>query len=75
VLNYCEEKGVNGNTSYNCLLEIRGSNVEALNITRSKVCHIEQNIGARTRSKLQAIFNSTNKVVFFLFHDAICFKD
>jgi hypothetical protein len=35
--------------------------------TRSKVGQIDQNFGDRTRSKLKAIFNSTNKGVFFPF--------
>jgi hypothetical protein len=44
------------------------------NRTRSKVPHTDQNVGDRTRSKLKAICNSTNKGVFFTFYDSIKIK-
>jgi hypothetical protein len=44
------------------------------NRTRSKVGHVDQRVGNKTRSKLQAIFNSTNKGAFFPLLDAITFK-
>jgi hypothetical protein len=45
--------------------KIRGPNDDVSNRTRYKLDHIDQNIGDRTRSKLQAICNSTNKDFFF----------
>jgi hypothetical protein len=35
----------------------------------------DQNVGDRSRSKLQGIFNSTSKEVLFPLYDAIIFKD
>jgi hypothetical protein len=53
---------------------IRGPNDDVSNITRSNSGHIEQNVGVRTRSKLQSTSNSTNKGVFFPLYDAITYK-
>jgi hypothetical protein len=39
--------------------------------TRSKTGHLEQNVGDRTRSKLQAICNSSVQEVFFPLYDVI----
>jgi hypothetical protein len=39
--------------------------------TRSKVDHIDQNFGERSRSNFQAICNSTNKVVSISLYEAI----
>ena len=54
--------------------KIRGPKADVSNRTRSKVGHIDQNVGDRTRSKLQAICNSTNKGVFFPLYDVITNK-
>jgi hypothetical protein len=52
----------------------RRSNNDVSNRTSSKLGHIEQNVGNRTRSNLQAIRHSTNKGFFFSFYDTITFK-
>jgi hypothetical protein len=41
--------------------------------TRSKTGHLEQNVGNRTRSKLQAICNSSVQEVFFPLYDVVMF--
>jgi hypothetical protein len=43
--------------------------------TRSKTGHLEQNVGSRTRSKLQAICNSSVQEVFFPLHDVVTFEN
>jgi hypothetical protein len=53
---------------------IRGPNDDSSYTTRSKEGHIDQNVGNRTRFKLQAKCNSTNPGVFFPLYDAITFK-
>jgi hypothetical protein len=40
---------------------------------RSKTGHSEQNVGNRTRSKLQAIYNSSVQEVFFPLYDVVIF--
>jgi hypothetical protein len=54
--------------------KIRGPNDDISNRTRSKVGHIDQNVGDRIRPKLQTICNSTNKGVFFPLDDTLIFK-
>ena len=54
--------------------KIKGPKDDVSYRTRSKVGHIDQNVGDRTRSKLQTICNSTNKGVFFPLYDVITFK-
>jgi hypothetical protein len=54
--------------------KIRGRNDDVSNRTRSKVGHIDQNVGLRNRSKLQATYNSTKKAIFFPLYDVITFK-
>jgi hypothetical protein len=44
--------------------KIRGPNFDVPNRTRFKVGHIDQNVGYRSRSKLQSVYNSTNNGVF-----------
>ena len=41
---------------------------------RSKTGHNDQNVGDRTRSELQAIWNSSSKEVFFPLYGAIILK-
>jgi hypothetical protein len=41
---------------------------------RSKIGHTDQNLGDRTRSKLQAICISSSKEVFFPLYDAVMLK-
>jgi hypothetical protein len=47
----------------------RKQNNEVAHRTRSKTGHLEQNVGNRTRSKLQAICNSSVQEVFFPLYD------
>jgi hypothetical protein len=42
--------------------------------TRSKFGHTDQNVADRTRSKLQAICNSSSKELFFSLYDAVMLK-
>jgi hypothetical protein len=51
--------------------KISGHNDDVSHRTNCKVGHIDQNVGDRTRHKLQDICNSTNKGVFFPFYDSI----
>jgi hypothetical protein len=50
-------------------------NNEVAHRTRSKTGHLEQNVGNRTRSKLQAICNSSVQEVFFPLYDVITFEN
>jgi hypothetical protein len=54
--------------------KIWGPNYDVSSRTRSIVVGIDQNVGERTRSKLEAVFNSNNKGIFFPLHDAITCK-
>jgi hypothetical protein len=51
----------------------RKQNNEMAHRTRSKTGHLEENVGNRTRSKLQAICNSSAQEVFFPLYDVIMF--
>jgi hypothetical protein len=42
--------------------------------TRSKTSHLDQHVGNRTRSKLQAICNSSSKEIFSPLYDAVMLK-
>jgi hypothetical protein len=50
-------------------------NNEVAHRTRSKTGHLEQNVGNRTRSKLQAICNSSVQEVFFPLYDVVTFEN
>jgi hypothetical protein len=49
----------------------RKQNDDVSSTTRSKTWHIDQNVADTTRSKLQAICNSSSKEVFFPLYDAV----
>ena len=52
----------------------RKQNNDVAHRTRSKIGHLEQNVGNRTRSKLQAICNSSVQEVFFPLYDVVMFE-
>jgi hypothetical protein len=54
----CKAKPITRNNHHK--QKIRGPNDYESNRTTSKVDQIDQNVGDRTRSKLQVICNSTN---------------
>jgi hypothetical protein len=60
------------NTYFN--QKIRGPKDDVSNRTRSKIGHIDQDVGDRPSSKLQAIYKSTSKGFFFPLYDTITFK-
>jgi hypothetical protein len=55
-------------------MENKETNDDVASRTRSKIGHTDQNLGDRTRSKLQAICNSSSKEVFFPLCDAVRLK-
>ena len=55
--------------------KVRKQNNDVAHRTRSKTGHSEQNVGDRTRSKLQAICNSSVQEVFFPLYDVVLFEN
>jgi hypothetical protein len=53
----------------------RKHNDDVASRTRSKTGHLEQNVGNRTRSKLQAICNSSSQEVFFPLYNIVMFEN
>jgi hypothetical protein len=53
--------------------KVRKQNNDVTHRTRSKTGHLEQNVGNTTRSKLQAICNSSVQQVFFPLYDIVTF--
>jgi hypothetical protein len=53
--------------------KVRKQNNDVTHRTRSKTGHLGQNVGNRTRSKLQAICNSSVQEVFFTLYDVVTF--
>ena len=53
----------------------RKQNNDVAHRTRSKTGHSEQNVGDKTRSKLQAICNSSVQEVFFPLYDVVLFEN
>jgi hypothetical protein len=49
----------------------RKHNDDVASRTRSKFGHTDQNVADRTRSKLQAMCNSSSKEMFFPLYDAV----
>jgi hypothetical protein len=52
----------------------RKHNDDVASRKRSKFGHTDQNVADRTRSKLQAIYNSSSKEMFFPLYDAAMLK-
>jgi hypothetical protein len=53
----------------------RNQNNEVAHRTRSKSGHLEQNVGNRTRSNLQAICNSSVQEFFFPLYDVVMLEN
>jgi hypothetical protein len=53
----------------------RKQNQDVAHRTRSNTSHLEENVGKRTRSKLQAICNSSGQEVFFPLYDVVMFEN